>query len=216
MRKLVMTAFVSLDGVMQAPGGPEEDPEGGFPYGGWQFPFDDVEMGEIVVEASGRAGGFLLGRRTYDIFAGYWPQVTDPDDPIASGLNTLPKYVVSTTLRDPAWHNTTVISENVPEAVRALKAEDGGDILIWGSSRLLPTLLEHDLVDVFLLGIYPVVLGRGKRLFAEGVPARTLRLTESRRTSSGAMFNTYELVGEVKTGEFGVDEQGRETATPST
>ncbi|KAE8765546.1 dihydrofolate reductase family protein [Georgenia thermotolerans] len=215
MRKLVMVAFVSLDGVMQAPGGPEEDPSDGFPYGGWQFPFNDDEMGEIVVEVSRRAGGFLLGRRTYDIFAGYWPQVTDPDDPIASGLNSLPKYVVSTTLRDPAWHNTTVISENVPEAVRALKAAEDGDILIWGSSQLLPTLLAHDLVDEFLLGIYPVVLGRGKRLFAEGAPARTLRLTNSRRTSSGAMFNTYEPAGEVKTGEFGVDEHGQETATPS-
>ncbi|WP_127126934.1 dihydrofolate reductase family protein [Georgenia sp. SYP-B2076] len=213
MRKLVMAAFVSLDGIAQAPGGPEEDPEGGFQYGGWQFPFADDELGEVTDRLFARTGAFLLGRRTYDIFAAYWPQVTDPNDPTASALNALPKYVVSTTLTDPEWHNTTVISEDVPGAIRALKEEDGGDILIWGSTQLLPTLLAHDLVDELVVGIYPVVLGHGKRLFAEGTSARTLRLTDSTRTSSGAFFNTYEPVGDVKVGTFGVDDAGAQTAT---
>jgi dihydrofolate reductase len=203
MRKLVMAGFVSLDGVMQAPGGPEEDPEGGFPYGGWQFPFADPEMGEVVTRAFERSGAFLLGRRTYDIFAAYWPEHTDPDDPVASQLNELPKYVVSTTLTEPTWQPTTVIADRVPEQVAALKEEDGGDILIQGSSRLLQTLLAHDLVDELLVGIYPVVLGQGKRLFEKGVPGRTLRLTDSRRTSAGAFFNTYEFAGEVEVGTFG-------------
>ncbi|MPV36343.1 dihydrofolate reductase family protein [Georgenia subflava] len=201
MRKLVMGTFVSLDGVMQAPGGPEEDPEGGFPYGGWQFPFGDEELGEIVTELFTRTGAFLLGRKTYDIFAGYWPNQAG-DDPVTRGLNELPKYVVSTTLGEPTWNNTTVIRSDVPAAVRRLKEQDGGDILIQGSAALLPTLYEHDLVDEFLVGIYPVVLGQGKRLFAEGLPGRTLRLTDSRRTNKGAVFNTYEPVGEVQTGSF--------------
>lgn len=205
MRRLVMSAFVSLDGVMQAPGGPEEDAEGGFPYGGWQFPFADPELGEIVTRVFERSGAFLLGRRTYDIFAGYWPVHDDRDDPVASRLNDLPKYVVSTTLTDPSWRHTTVISDRVPERVAELKEQDGGDILIQGSSQLLQTLLPHDLVDEFVVGIYPVVLGRGKRLFGEGAPGRTLRLTDSRRTSAGALFNTYEPVGEVKVGSFGDD-----------
>ena len=213
MRKVVLSAFVSLDGVMQAPGGPDEDREGGFKYGGWQYPFADKEMGEVIDAAFARSGGFLLGRRTYDIFAAYWPQVTDPADPIAAGLNTLPKYVVSTTLGEPTWQSTTVIRGDVPRAIRALKEEDGKDILIQGSTHLLQTLLAHDLVDEITMAVSPVVLGQGKRLFAEGVPARTWRLTESRRTGSGTVFNTYELAGEVKVGEFGVDEQGVETQT---
>ena len=202
MRNLVMAAFVSLDGVMQAPGGTEEDTEGGFPFGGWQFPFTDPEMGEVITRRFERAGAFLLGRRTYDIFAGYWPRHDDREDPVASRLNDLPKYVVSTTLTDPAWQHTTVISDQVPERVAELKEQDGGEILIQGSSRLLQTLLAHDLVDEFQVGIYPVVLGRGKRLFAEGAPGRTLRLTDSIRTSTGATFNTYELVGDVKVGSY--------------
>lgn len=202
MRKLVMSGFVSLDGVMQAPGGPEEDTEGGFPFGGWQFPFADPELGEIVDAVFTRAGAFLLGRRTYDIFAGYWPEHDDPDNPVASRLNRLPKHVVSTTLTDPAWGPTTVISDRVPERVAELKEQDGGDLLVQGSSRLLQTLFAHDLVDELVVGIYPVVLGRGKRLFEEGVPGRTLRLTDSRRTSSGALFNSYERVGEVRVGSF--------------
>ncbi|GAA4287516.1 dihydrofolate reductase family protein [Georgenia daeguensis] len=203
MRKLVMAGFVSLDGVMQAPGGPEEDTEGGFPYGGWQFPFADPEMGDVITRVFERTSAFLLGRRTYDIFASYWPEHTDPDDPIASQLNVLPKYVVSTTLTEPTWQPTTVIADRVPEQVAELKKGDGGDILIQGSSRLLQTLLAHDLVDELLVGIYPVVLGQGKRLFEKGVPGRTLRLTDSRRTSSGAFFNTYEFAGEVRVGSFG-------------
>jgi dihydrofolate reductase len=213
MRKLVMGAFVSLDGVMQAPGGPDEDRDGAFPYGGWQFPFADDDLGEIVDAWYADTGAFLLGRATYDIFASYWPRVTDPGHLVATRLNTLPKYVVSTTLTDPAWANTTVIRENVADAVRALKQGDGGHILIQGSSRLLATLLPHDLVDEFRVGIHPVVLGRGKRLFAEGSPGRTLRLTDSRRTSTGALYNTYEPAGEVRVGEFGIDDQGRESAT---
>jgi len=202
MRKLVMAGFVSLDGVMQAPGGPEEDPEDGFPYGGWQYPFADPELGEIVSAVYTRTSAFLLGRRTYDIFAGYWPEHDDPDNPVAGRLNRLPKYVVSTTLTDPAWGPTTVIHERIPERVAELKEQDGGDILIQGSGRLLQTLFTHDLVDELVVGIYPVVLGRGKRLFEDGVPARTLRLTDSRRTSAGALFNTYEWAGDVRVGSF--------------
>jgi dihydrofolate reductase len=203
MRKLVMAGFVSLDGVMQAPGGPEEDTEGDFPYGGWTFPFADDEMGEVITQVFERCGAFLLGRRTYDIFSSYWPEHNDRDDPVASRLNELPKYVVSTTLTDPVWQPTTVIGDRVPERVAELKEQDGGDILIQGSSRLLQTLFAHDLVDELLVGIYPVVLGRGKRLFEEGVPGRTLRLRDSRRTSTGAFFNTYDFAGEVQVGSFG-------------
>ncbi|MFH5821470.1 dihydrofolate reductase family protein [Georgenia sp. AZ-5] len=202
MRKVVMAAFLTLDGVMQAPGGPEEDTDGGFEYGGWTFPFADEEFGRIVTGTFAEMGGLLLGRRTYDIFAGYWPQHADPDDPVATALNDWPKYVASTTLTEPTWQNTTVLQGDVPEAVRELKEQDGGNLLIQGSSQLVQTLMAHDLVDEYRLITFPVVVGSGKRLFPDGCPARGLRMVESKTTAAGAVYARYELAGEVRTGSY--------------
>ena len=200
MRTLVMAGFVTLDGVMQAPGGPEEDTDGGFPYGGWQFPFADEELGEIVDGYFRSSSALLLGRRTYDIFAGYWPAQAEAGDEFAAALGRMPKYVASRTLTDPGWENTTVLPGDARDAVAALKEGAGGDILIQGSTRLLQDI--HHLVDEYRLFTYPVVLGRGKRLFAEGSPARTLRAVETRATTGGAVYTAWVPAGEVRTGSF--------------
>jgi dihydrofolate reductase len=201
--KLTMTCFVSVDGVMQSPGGPSEDPSDGFAHGGWQVPFfEDEEAGEFVTEVNSRAGGFLLGRRTYEIFSSYWPQVTDPDHPIATKLNQSPKYVASRTLRSADWHNTTILPGDVVDAVRDLKQQEGDELHIWGSGNLVQTLMRHDLIDTFRILQYPVVLGRGRRLFAEGTGPGTLRVPSGTVTSKGTVIMTYERAGELVTGSF--------------
>jgi dihydrofolate reductase len=204
MGKLVVSTFVTLDGVMQAPGGPEEDRSGGFEHGGWLAPHFDDDAGAFMNEVFERVGSFLLGRRTYEIFAGYWPHVTDEDDPIASRLNNLPKYVASRSLENAEWQNSTVIRD-VPTEVAALKEQPGGELQVHGSANLIQTLIENDLVDAYNVLTFPVVLGTGKRLFPEGVMPGALRLTESRTTGTGVVISLYERAGKPTYGTVGVD-----------
>ena len=204
MRKLVVGTFLTLDGVMQAPGGPDEDRDGGFPHGGWLVPYFDEKFGAVMTEWTKRAGAFLLGRRTYEIFAGSWPTSTDPADEIATALNTRPKFVASRTLDDATWNNSTVIKGDVVEAVGTLKAQDGGELQVHGSGGLLQTLLRHDLVDTMRLWHFPVVLGTGKRLFGEGTIPRRFRLVDAERTVAGAVLHVYEREGAPRYGEVEV------------
>ena len=192
MRKLVVGTFLTLDGVMQAPGGPDEDRDGAFAHGGWLVPYFDEKFGAVMTEWTKRAGAFLLGRRTYEIFAGSWPTSTDPADEIATALNSRPKFVASRTLDDATWNNSTVIKGDVAEAVTTLKAQDGGELQVHGSGGLVQTLLRHDLVDTMRLWHFPVVLGTGKRLFAEGTIPRSFRLVDAERTPGGAVLHVYE------------------------
>jgi dihydrofolate reductase len=182
---IVANLFITLDGVYQAPGGQDEDTSGGFDLGGWVTPFYEDDMGRFVAEWFSRAGAFLLGRRTYDIFAAHWPNVTDPADPVASRLNTLPKYVVSRTLTDPSWSGTSVVDGDVAEFVRDLKARTDGELQVHGSGVLLQTLTAHDLVDEYRLWLYPVVLGKGRRLFPDGVVPKAFEHVETRHTAGG-------------------------------
>jgi dihydrofolate reductase len=207
--KLTVQTFLTLDGVMQAPGGPEEDPSDGFPHGGWQAPFADPAVGEFVIELNSHASAFLLGRRTFDIFRGHWPDQTDPGDPIASAINSRPKHVVSRSLReaDATWrgeHPDTarLVVGDVPTAVQALKDEPGDELQIWGSGQLLQTLLQHGLVDRFRLLTYPLVLGTGRRLFADGTLPATLQPVELTTTELGVVIGTYEPAGPVRTGHM--------------
>jgi dihydrofolate reductase len=192
MRKLTVNNFISLDGVVQAPGYPDEDTSGGFERGGWNIPYvDDVAMKWLVANVA-EAGGFLLGRGTYEYFAGFWPNAGEDAQALAGPMNTLPKYVASTTLNEPlAWQNATLLTGNVVDAVAALKQEDGSDLRAIGSPRLAQTLIENDLVDEFRLMIDPLVLGAGKRLFADDGSLRKLQLVESQLTTTGAILATY-------------------------
>ncbi|WP_158846057.1 dihydrofolate reductase family protein [Saccharothrix deserti] len=203
--RLTVTTFLTLDGVVQGPGGPDEDRDGGFESGGWMAPFVDDDLNAIVGERFGRADAFLLGRRTYDIFAGYWPRVDAPDDPVATNLNALPKYVASTTLTDPEWAGTTVLTDVVGQ-VQELKARPGRELQVHGSGELLQTLIAHGLVDEYRLWVVPVVLGAGKRLFREGTPPTGMRLVDSRTTGSGATLLTCEPTGKPEYGYIGLDD----------
>ena len=205
MTSLTLTTFLSLDGVMQAPGGPNEDPSGGFGLGGWLVPYADADMGTFMAETFAKGEAFVLGRRTYEIFAAHWPRVTDPDDPIASRLNNLPKYVASTTLDKADWHNTTVLGEDVVRRVAALKQQTSGELQIHGSGALAQSLMAHDLIDEYRLLIYPVVLGTGRRLFADGAPPTALELTRSTTTSTGVAIHTYKWAGRPTYGTFELD-----------
>jgi dihydrofolate reductase len=190
MRKLTVSEFVSLDGVMQAPGGADEDTEGGFRHGGWQMGYFDDVAGERIGASMAQTGAFLLGRRTYEIFASYWPTQSD-DDPFAKILNGLPKYVASTTLGEPlAWQNSTLLQGDVAKGVAELKEGEGGNIVVLGSSSLVQTLYENDLVDEYSLMIHPIVLGSGKKLFRD-VPRKPLKLADSVTTSTGVVMATY-------------------------
>jgi dihydrofolate reductase len=201
MAKLTVTTFVTLDGVMQGPGGREEDTSGGFEHGGWVMPLFDEATGAFMVEVFGRAEAFLLGRRTYEIFAGYFPRVTDANDPIAAALNRLPKYVASRTFESADWEGTTVIRD-VPADVAALKDRLGnGELQVHGSGDLIESLLRDDLVDELNVLTFPLVLGTGQRLFPEGVAPVGLRLTDSRTTGTGVVASTYEVAGKPEYGE---------------
>jgi dihydrofolate reductase len=190
MRKLKVSEFLSLDGVMQAPGADIEDTEGGFRHGGWQRPYFDDAAGELVFSAMAETGAFLLGRKTYEIFASYWPNQPD-DDPFAKVLNGLPKYVASTTLSEPlAWRNSTLLDGDVAKAVAELREGEGGTIVVLGSGELVQTLFENDLIDEFSLMINPLVVGSGKRLFRDGEMKR-LRLIDSKTSSTGVLMTTY-------------------------
>ncbi|MFE3147978.1 dihydrofolate reductase family protein [Streptomyces sp. NPDC059218] len=207
MAKLTLTTFLSLDGVMQAPGGPDEDRSGGFEYGGWTVPFADEGMRQFIDELFDRSAAFLLGRRTYDIFAAYWPRATDPGNRIADSLNARPKYVVSTTLRSPEWHNTTVISADVAGEVARLKERtEGGELQIHGSGTLAWPLMAHGLIDEYNLIVHPVVLGRGHRLFPEGGQPTAFERIGARETRSGISVHTYRPTGPAGFGSFPLED----------
>jgi len=208
VRKLVVGTFLTLDGVMQAPGGPNEDSEGGFRHGGWLVPYFDEKFGEIMTEWTKRAGAFLLGRKTYEMFAASWPKSTDPADEIATALNTRPKFVASQTLDKVTWNNSHLLKGDVAEEVEKLKVQEGGEIQVHGSSNLLQTLLQHNLIDTLRIWQFPVVLGTGKRLFGEGTIPGSFRLVDTQQTATGAVLHVYERAGGLKYGEV---EVGQET-----
>ena len=202
MRTLVVTTFVTLDGVLQAPGGPGEDPSGGFAHEGWLVPHFDDDIRAQMDEWFSGAQDFLLGRTTYELFHAAWPQMVS-DDPVSQGLNFKKKYVASRTLGSVEWETAELLQGDVGDAVRKLKAEDGGELQVHGSAGLVQTLLREDLVDELRLIVFPVVLGSGKRLFGDGTVPRTWRLTASKATSTGALIASYERAGEVETGAVG-------------
>jgi dihydrofolate reductase len=193
--KLTVTTFLSLDGVMQGPGGPEEDPSDGFDLGGWLVPYADEGMGEAVVAWFETVDAFLLGRKTFDIFASHWPYVTDEGDPVASRLNALPKYVATRTGKAAEWDNTTLLQGDVVKEITELKSRPGRDLQVHGSAGLVQTLMAHDLVDEYRLLVFPVVLGRGKRLFGSGAAPAAMNLVDTRTTGSGVALHTYQRAG---------------------
>jgi dihydrofolate reductase len=192
MRKVIADEWMTLDGVIQAPGQPDEDPSGGFQHGGWHVGYFDDLAQRQVVDSVVNAGGFLLGRRTYEIFAAHWPNAAEEEQVLAEPLNSKPKYVASRTLAEPlAWQNSTVLQGDVADAVAALKREDGEDLHLIGSSQLVQTLVERDLLDEFHMMIDPVVVGGGKRLFRDDGVRRPLRLVDSQVTTMGVIIATY-------------------------
>jgi dihydrofolate reductase len=210
--RLTVHEFVTLDGVVQGPGAPDEDPRDGFEHGGWVVPYSDADFGEIVDGWFAKTAVVLLGRSTYDMMHPYWMQVTDPDNLVAAKLNGLPKHVVSNTLTDPVWPNSTVISDNVVAAVRELKGSSAeGELQVHGSCALVHTLQEAGLIDEYRLIIFPVTVGAGKRLFSDAAPPAGYTLVSSRTTGAGAIY--AELTPTPFTaGTFGVDE-GHEVST---
>ena len=203
--KLTTTTIVSVDGVMQGLGGPDEDRSGGFERGGWQAPLFDNEAGTFLNEVYGRADAFLFGRRTYEMWAGYWGAMANPDNPISDALNTKPKYVASTTLTDPRWADTTVLSDDLAAAIGDLKAKPGGELQVHGSGALIRWLLDNDLVDELNLFICPVVVGQGTRLFPDTGQDRALELVESRATPSGVTIQVYRPAGRPQNGTSTAD-----------
>ena len=202
MRKIITTTFVTLDGVMQAPGGPEEDKTGGFEYGGWQIDFPSDEMMDSKLAGiMGMPFELLLGKTTYDIFAAYWP-TAKTDLEIANPFNTTKKYVVSEELFEPSWDNSFCITGDVVTQLKKLKEANGPDLWVWGSGNLIQTLLKEHLIDRMQLWIYPVTIGTGKRLFAEGTQAEEFKLVESNISTTGVIVATYEPAGDLKTGTF--------------
>jgi len=197
MRKVIVNEWMTPDAVVQAPGHPDEDREGGFQHGGWHLPyFDDISRRWVVESYSG-AGGFILGRRTYETLAAYWPNASEEEQVVARPLNTLPKYAASTTLAEPLeWENSSLLQGDVPQAVRGLKEDEGKDLHVIGSPGFVQTLIEQDLVDEYRLMIDPIVLGGGKRLFRDGGAFMLLRLVESQVTTTGAIITTYAPAGE--------------------
>ena len=203
MRPLVVTEFTTLDGIVQAPGGPDEDTAGGFASGGWLVPFFDDTLGARMTAWFSGVEDFLLGRGTYEVFAAAWPQAPD-DDPIGVALNTRTKHVASRTLTSLHWSGARLVEGDVVEAVRVLRAGDGGELQVHGSPGLVQTLLRADLVDELRLAVAPVVLGEGKRLFGDGAIPRSWRLTASSATPTGVLLCTYRRGGEVETGSMEV------------
>ncbi len=194
MRKIIVLEFISLDGVMQAPGGPEEDTSGNFTYGGWTAPyFDDMSGKEMGKQMAGKYD-LLLGRKTYDIWVNYWPEHTEGWPQV----NKITKYVTSTTLHNPTWEHTVVLKDT--NALKKLKEQDGPDLQVYGSGKLVQTLLKHDLVDELWLKTFPVILGKGKHLFAEGAIPAAFTLTQSKTSPSGVVFANYKRAGKVTTG----------------
>ncbi len=207
MATLIVGTFLSLDGVMQGPGGPDEDPNEGFALGGWSVGYWDEAMGSLITKWTQQAAALLLGRTTYEIFAAHWPNVPE-DDPVGRVLNRIPKYVASATLQDLTWNNSTLLATPIPTAVAALKEEWSGEIQVHGSGRLLQTLIENDLVDEYRIWTFPVLLGSGKRLFGSGTIPAGLQLIDSRSSSTGVVIGRYRRAGEILAGSFEVDERG--------
>ena len=203
MKKLKVTTFVTLDGVMQAPGAPEEDRSGGFTYGGWSVGYWDDQMGQMMGDFMGRPFDLLLGRKTYEIFAAHWPRSTEPG---ADVLNRARKHVASRTLRTVDWNNSTLIKGDVAKYVSDLKKESGPEIQVHGSGDLIQTLLKNDLVDEFHVWTFPVVLGSGKRLFADGAVPAGLKVDAVKTSSTGVVIATYQRAGAIKYGSFALEE----------
>lgn len=196
LRKLIVISFLTLDGVMQSPGAKDEDTEGGFMYGGWQIPFfEDVDA--AMSEDLGKAGALLLGRKTYDIFAAYWPTIGKDDEQFGGFMNNITKYVASKTLRKTKWQNSVLLEGDVAKAIAALKEENGKDIYVFGSGDLCQTLMRHNLIDEYLLMIHPTTLGEGKRLFRQDGPKQDLELLKSTTTKNGVLALTYKVKREV-------------------
>ena len=198
MRKIIVLEFITLDGVMQAPGGPQEDTSGGFTYGGWTVPYFDESTSSIMAEQMSRPFELLLGRKTYDIFAGYWPQHA-ADWP---GINDVRKYVASHKPMNLTWSNSLLLKDNVVGELQKLKTQDGPNLHVFGSGNFVQTLLKHDLVDELWLKLFPITLGTGKRLFAEGTIPAAFKAYGSKVLSNGVIIANYERTGEVKTGSF--------------
>lgn len=204
MAELTLTTFLTVDGVMQAPGGPDEDTSGNFPYGGWLVPHADDDMGKIMIEIFSKADAFLLGRTTYDIFSAYWPRVTDPNDPIAGKLNSLPKFVASYTYNTFGWSGSSHVRDVVKD-VAELKKRFSREVQVHGSCGLAQTLIKNDLIDEYRLLTFPVVLGTGKRLFGAGTTPAMFKLVSSSTTSKGMIVSVYRRAGSLKTGTFALD-----------
>ena len=199
MAELTLTTFLTLDGVMQAPGGPTEDPSGGFPHGGWLVPHFDADSGTTIVEIFAKADAFLLGRTTYDIFSTYWPNITDSSDPVASKLNSLPKFVASRTQTTFSWKGSSYIQDVVKD-VPDIKQRFAREVQVHGSCGLAQTLIENDLIDEYRLFTFPVILGTGKRLFGSGAVPASLTLVRSNTTGAGVVVSVYRRAGSLKTG----------------
>jgi dihydrofolate reductase len=200
MRKLLVTTFLTLDGVMQAPGGPGEDDSGGFAYGGWSVNYWDDKMAEVMGEAVSRPFAMVLGRRTYDVMAAYWP--TAPEEAGAKPLNEATKYVASRGRPTLEWSNSVLIEGDAADGLAALKREDGPELQVHGSANLIQSLLRNNLVDEFRLWVFPVVVGSGKRLFADGTIPSGLKLVDSTVSTTGVVIGTYQPAGEIRTGSF--------------
>lgn len=198
MRKIIVLTFLSLDGVMQAPGGPSEDTSGGFTHGGWTVPYFDEALGQVMTEQMSMPFDLLLGRKTFEIFASYWPD--HPEE--GAGINQATKYVASTTLSTHPWEKTVFLKGDVGREIKRLKEGDGPDLQVHGSSNFLQTLLKHDLVDEFWLKIFPLTLGKGKRLFGDGSLPGAFTLVDATTTPSGVMVAAFKRAGEVVTGSF--------------
>lgn len=198
MRKVIILTFISLDGIMQAPGGPEEDTSGGFEYGGWTVPYFDEFMNEVMGEQMTKPFDLLLGRRTFEIFASYWPKHEDK----WPGINTVTKYVVSNSLTKHEWNNSVFLKGDVANEIKKLKEQDGPDLQVYGSGNLIQTLLKHDLVDELWFKIFPITLGKGKKLFTEGTIPAGWKLIDSKISPQGVIVANYKREGEVKTGSF--------------
>lgn len=199
MRRIIVLSFITLDGVMQAPGGPEEDTSGNFKYGGWTVPYFDAFLAQEMGKQMGHPFDLLLGRKTYEIFASYWPK---QDGSPATSLNQATKYVASTTLEKPSWDKTIVLKNDVVNEIKKLKKEDGQELQVHGSGNFIQTLLRNDLVDEFWLKIYPLTLGKGKRLFDGGTIPAAFTLQESKTTPAGIIIANFRRAGKVKTGSF--------------
>lgn len=200
MRKFIVLSFITLDGVMQAPGGPDEDTSGGFKYGGWTVPYfkEDDLLGQVMGEQMSKPFHLLLGRKTFEIFSSYWPE-HEQEWP---GINSVTKYVASNTLTEHAWSNTVFLKGDVADEIKKLKGQDGPDLQVYGSGDFIQTLLKNDLVDELWLKIFPVTLGTGKRLFTEGTIPAAFKLTDGKVSPKGVIIANYERAGEVETGSF--------------